>query len=371
MPANFPADTVLYSFLRPLLFRFDPETAHHLTLDALRALRHAPGRRALTCHTPPSIPVEVMGLRFDNPVGLAAGLDKNGECADMLAEFGFGFVEVGTVTPRPQPGNPRPRVFRLPERHAIINRLGFNNHGVNALVENLKQYRPRCPVGINIGRNKDTPNERALDDYLAALRAVYLHADYVTVNISSPNTPGLRALQEGGALEALLRAIKAEQAALATAHSRRVPIALKIAPDLDDEQIAEIARLLLAHRFDAVIATNTTITRPGLDDEPLAREPGGLSGRPLRSLSTHVVRRLYATLRGQVPIIGVGGILNADDAWEKLLAGADLVQIYSALIYRGPGVVREIVAGLVHRVRESGATTLSQALARQRTTPST
>jgi dihydroorotate dehydrogenase len=368
MPANFPADTVLYSLLRPLLFRFDPETAHHLTLDALRALRHAPGRRALTCQTPLSVPVEVMGLRFDNPVGLAAGLDKNGECADMLAEFGFGFVEVGTVTPRPQPGNPRPRVFRLPERHAIINRLGFNNHGVNALVENLKQYRPRCPVGINIGRNKDTPNERALDDYLAALRAVYLHADYVTVNISSPNTPGLRALQEGGALEALLRAIKTEQAALATAHKRRVPIALKVAPDLDDEQIAEIARLLLAHRFDAVIATNTTITRPGLENDRLARETGGLSGRPLKSLSTAVIHKLYDQLQGKVPIIGVGGIETAEDAWEKLVAGAELVQIYTGFIYEGPGLVKRLVTGIEQRVRASGCAGLADALRRARAT---
>lgn len=366
MPATLPADTVLYSLLRPLLFRFDPETAHHLTLDALRALRHTPGRRALTCHSPPSLPVEVMGLRFDNPVGLAAGLDKNGECADMLAEFGFGFVEVGTVTPRPQPGNPRPRVFRLPARHAIINRLGFNNHGVDALVTNLKQYRPKCPVGINIGRNKDTPNERALDDYLAALRAVYAHADYVTVNISSPNTPGLRALQEGGALEALLRAIKNEQAALATAHGRRVPIALKIAPDLDDEQLTEIARLLLAHRFDAVIATNTTIARPGLEDEALAREAGGLSGRPLKSLATAVIRKLHSHLQGKVPIIGVGGIESADDAWEKLVAGAELVQIYTGFIYEGPGLVSRLIAGLARRVAESDAGSLAEAVQRAR-----
>jgi dihydroorotate dehydrogenase len=366
MHAIFPADTVLYSLLRPLLFRFDPETAHHMTLDALRALRHAPGRRALVCHAPPLVPVEVMGLRFDNPVGLAAGLDKNGECPDMLAEFGFGFVEVGTVTPRPQPGNPRPRVFRLLDRHAIINRLGFNNQGVDALVANLKQHRPRCPVGVNIGRNKDTPNERALDDYLAALRAVYPHADYVTVNISSPNTPGLRALQEGGALEALLRAIKAEQAALAVSHGRRVPIALKVAPDLDDEQIAEIARLLLAHEIDAVIATNTTIARPGLENEPLAREAGGLSGRPLKNPSTAVIRKLYGQLRGKVPIIGVGGIETAEDAWEKLVAGAELVQIYTGFIYEGPGVVTRLVSGIEQRLRASGCASLAEALRQAR-----
>jgi dihydroorotate dehydrogenase len=356
----------LYSLLRSLLFRFDPETAHHLTLDALRTLRHTPGRRALVCRAPPSLPVEVMGLHFDNPVGLAAGLDKNGECADMLAEFGFGFVEVGTVTPRPQPGNPRPRVFRLPAHHALINRLGFNNRGVDALVANLARYRPRCPVGINIGRNKDTPNERALDDYLAALRTVYPQADYVTINISSPNTPGLRALQEGGALEALLRAIKAEQAALAAAHGRRVPIALKIAPDLDDDQLAEVARLLLAHQFDAVIATNTTIARPGLEGEALARESGGLSGRPLKSPATVVIRKLHAYLQGQVPIIGVGGIETADDAWEKLVAGAELLQVYTGFIYEGPALVARLVAGIEERVRASGCASVTEAVRRAR-----
>jgi dihydroorotate dehydrogenase len=352
----------LYSLLRPLLFRLDPETAHRLTLDALKTLRHTPGRHALLCHAPPKVPVEVMGLKFDNPVGLAAGLDKNGECADMLAEFGFGFIEVGTVTPRPQPGNPPPRVFRLPAHHAIINRLGFNNQGVDALVAHLKQYRPRCPVGINIGRNKDTPNERALDDYLAALRAVYPHADYVTINISSPNTPGLRALQEGGALEALLSAIKAEQAVLARSHGRRVPIALKVAPDLDDEQLAEIARLLLAHEFDAVIATNTTIARPGLEGEALAREAGGLSGRPLKDLSTAVIRKLHGHLQGKVPIIGVGGIETTDDAWEKLVAGAQLVQIYTGFIYEGTGLVSRLVEGLARRVAQSGAGSLAEAV---------
>lgn len=361
MPVTPSTDTVLYSLLRPLLFSLDPETAHRLTLESLRGLRYAPGRGG-ACSKAASLPVEVMGLRFDNPVGLAAGLDKNGEVADMLAGFGFGFVEVGTVTPRPQPGNPRPRVFRLPAQRALINRLGFNNNGADKLVANLKAHRPRCPVGINIGRNKDTPDERAIGDYLAALRAVYASADYVTVNISSPNTPGLRALQEGGALDALLRAVKAEQAALANTHNRRVPVALKIAPDLDDEQIAGIARLLLAHRFDAVIATNTTIARPGLEGEALAREAGGLSGRPLKTLSTVVIRKLHGHLQGRVPIIGVGGIETADDAWDKLVAGAVLVQIYSAFIYEGPGLIPQLVAGLARRVSESGSVDLAGAI---------
>jgi dihydroorotate dehydrogenase len=355
----------LYSLLRPLLFRLDPETAHQLTLESLRGLRLAPVTE-LVCRKAASLPVEVMGIKFDNPVGLAAGLDKNGEVADVLAGFGFGFVEVGTVTPRPQPGNPRPRVFRLPAQHALINRLGFNNDGVDALVANLKRHRPRCPVGINIGRNKDTPNERALDDYLAALRAVYAHADYVTVNISSPNTPGLRALQEGGALEALLRAIKTEQAALTATHGRRVPIALKIAPDLDDEQLAEIARLLLAHQFDAVIATNTTISRTGLQGEALAGEAGGLSGQPLKPLSTAVIRKLHGHLQGKVPIIGVGGIESADDAWDKLAAGAELVQVYTGFIYEGPAMIATLVNRLAEKVRGMNAASLTEAIRRQR-----
>jgi dihydroorotate dehydrogenase len=355
------------------LFRFDPETIHHLTVRGLRGAYALPGGRAvaravLRQHVP-ALPVRLMGIDLANPVGLAAGLDKNAECAPAFSDFGFGWLELGTVTPRPQSGNPRPRLFRLVRDQAIINRMGFNNVGLAQFLNNLAHGGQPCPIGVNIGKNKDTPNEQAVDDYVMALRAVYPHADYVAVNISSPNTPGLRALQEGGNLERLLAALKTEQANLRAAHDRYVPIALKIAPDLDDEQIAEIARLLVAHAFDAVIATNTTIARPHLEGEPLAREAGGLSGRPLKELSTAVVRRLYAQLRGRVPIIGVGGIESADDAWDKLVAGADAVQIYSALIYQGPAVVEGIVAGLAERVRASGCATLAEALAKTRLAP--
>jgi dihydroorotate dehydrogenase len=361
----------VYALIRPLLFALDPETSHHLTLKLLHGATRLPGgtRILRAFSNPPVLPVNVLGLHFPNPVGLAAGLDKEACCAGAFHALGFGFVELGTVTPRPQPGNPRPRLFRLPRQEAILNRMGFNSGGLETFLANLRAGGHPGLIGINLGKNRDTPAEDTTGDYLTGLRAVYASADYITVNISSPNTPGLRALQDEAPLSAMLAALKAEQGRLAAAQHRYVPLALKIAPDLADEAIDTIARLLIAHRIDAVIATNTTVTRPGLDGEPLARESGGLSGRPLQSLSTHVVRRLYATLRGQVPIIGVGGILNADDAWEKMLAGAELVQIYSALIYRGPGVVRAVAEGLVRRVRESGATSLSQALARQRTMP--
>ena len=307
-----------------------------------------------------------MGIKFPNPVGLAAGLDKNADLAPMLADFGFGFLELGTVTPRPQPGSPKPRLFRLPQQRALLNRMGFNNVGVAQFLNNLYQWEPTCPVGINIGKNKDTPLEHAVDDYLSALRAVYPHADYVTINISSPNTAGLRELQNQENFDELLRALKAEQTALAKTHSHYVPIAVKIAPDLDDNQIAAIATLVQKHRIDAVIVTNTTVTRPGLEGEKLAQQAGGLSGRPLKSLSTGVIRKLYSHLQGRIPIIGVGGIETADDAWDKLVAGADLVQIYTALIYEGPSVVGEIVHGLAQKTAMWGATTLTEAVAKAR-----
>ena len=359
----------MYKLLRPLLFALDPELSHALSFGLLRGAYRTPGLARLTraCAGPaaPALPVEVMGLRFSNPLGLAAGLDKNAEYVEPLAAFGFGWLELGTVTPYAQPGNPKPRLFRLPEQEAIVNRMGFNNVGVEAFLANLRARAHRCPIGINIGRNRDTPAERATEDYLSALRAVYPHADYVAVNISSPNTPGLRALQEGAALDAMLAALKSEQTLLAERHGRRVPLALKIAPDLDDAQIATIAALVEQHRFEAVIATNTTTTRPGLPPA-LATEDGGLSGRPLKDLSTTVIRKLYAHLQGRVPIIGVGGISSAQDAWEKMLAGANLVQVYSALIFRGPGVVHDIVTGLAERVRTSGQSDLPTALARAR-----
>jgi dihydroorotate dehydrogenase len=359
----------MYKLIRPLLFALDPELGHVLSFGLLRGAYRVPGlaqlAHACVARELPLLPVEVMGLRFPNPLGLAAGLDKNAEYLQPLADFGFGWLELGTVTPRPQSGNPKPRLFRLPEQEAIINRMGFNNVGVEAFVANLRAQPKPCLLGINIGKNRDTPIERATEDYLRALRAVYVYADYVTVNVSSPNTPGLRALQEGEALEPLLSALKHEQTTLTERHGRRVPLALKIAPDLDDEQIGVIAELVEQHGFEAVIATNTTLTRPGLP-AALAAESGGLSGRPLKDLSTAVIRKLYARLQGRVPIIGVGGVSSAQDAWEKLAAGADLVQIYSALIFQGPGVVDKIVSGLAERVRAGGSPGLREALAQTR-----
>jgi dihydroorotate dehydrogenase len=287
-----------------------------------------------------------MGLAFPNPVGLAAGLDKNAEYIDALAGFGFGFIEVGTVTPRPQPGNPRPRLFRIVEREAIINRMGFNNVGVERLVENVRRARYRGILGINIGKNFDTPIERAADDYLACLEKVHPYASYVTVNVSSPNTKNLRQLQQADELGDLLGKLARRRDQLAQAAKRRVPLAVKIAPDLDDEQVAAIARLVEQHGIDAVIATNTTVSRKGVEGLPHADEAGGLSGAPVRAASTAVVRKIAGALGGRVPVIGVGGILSAADAHEKLAAGASLVQVYTGLVYRGPGLVRELVRGL-------------------------
>lgn len=360
----------MYSLIRPLLFMLDAEHSHDLTLGLLQSAYRVPGVATLVRRTyagrTPALPVEVMGLRFPNPLGLAAGLDKQARCLVPLLDFGFGFLELGTVTPQPQPGNPRPRLFRLAHQAAIINRMGFNSSGLDAFLANLAAQPRRGLIGINLGKNKFTPDAQAVDDYLAGLRAVYAHADYVTLNISSPNTPGLRALQDEAPLAALLADLKHEQGLLAQAHGRHVPIAVKIAPDLDDAGIDTIARLLIEHNMDAVIATNTTIARPDLEQEPRARETGGLSGRPLRALSTRVIRRLYAALQGRIPIIGVGGIGSADDAWEKLVAGADLIQLYTAFIYQGPGVVGEIVRGLAEKVRAQGATSLADALRKAR-----
>ncbi|MCR4300594.1 MAG: quinone-dependent dihydroorotate dehydrogenase [Sulfuricaulis sp.] len=361
-----------YRLLRPLLFRLPAETSHQLTFSLLHLLHRLPGAGALahaisTRHAA-VLPVSLMGLNFPNPVGLAAGLDKNAEHVRLLSYLGFGFLELGTVTPEPQPGNQKPRLFRLTQRAALINRMGFNNVGVDRFILNIVRDGRSCPVGINIGKNRDTPPERAVEDYLAALRAVYAHADYIAVNISSPNTAGLRDLQNEEILDDLLRQLKTEQTALAETNRRYVPIALKIAPDLGDTPLATIAQLMLEHKFDAVIATNTTITRPGLEQDPVAHQSGGLSGPPLKTLSTEIIRKLYGHLQGNVPIIGVGGIENGEDAWEKLVAGADLVQIYTALIYEGPCVVRAIVRALADRVRASGKATLAEAVAQARTT---
>jgi len=330
----------MYSLLRSAIFQLDPETAHHFTLDSLRAANTL-GLGCILAQHPLADPRTVMGLSFPNPVGLAAGLDKNGDCIDGLAALGFGFIEIGTVTPLPQPGNPRPRLFRLPGANAIINRMGFNNDGVDRLVENVQRASYRGILGINIGKNAVTPIENAADDYLVCLRKVYAHASYVTVNISSPNTKNLRQLQDEEALNSLLALLKAEQQKLADRHGKYVPIALKIAPDIEDGQIAQIAQLLIKHRIDGVIATNTTLSREGVEHLRHGTETGGLSGAPVRDKSTAVIRRLAEELQGALPIIGVGGILNGADAAEKIGAGASLVQIYSGLIYRGPALVSE------------------------------
>lgn len=329
---------MLYNLLRPLLFQLDAETAHTLTLDTLSLLQKT---GLLPGHTIHCTPVHVMGLDFPNPVGLAAGLDKNGAHINALTRLGFGFLEVGTVTPRPQPGNPRPRLFRIPQAEAIINRMGFNNAGVDKLLENVQQADYPGILGINIGKNADTPLQNAADDYLIGLRKVYPYASYVTVNISSPNTKQLRQLQNETQLEQLLGALKTEQTRLSDQHGRYTPLAIKIAPDLEPDQIAAIASLLLKHKMDAVIATNTTIARDGLEHLPYGNEQGGLSGAPLTERSTAVIHQLATHLQRAIPIIGAGGIMSPADAQAKMEAGADLVQIYSGLIYRGPNLVSE------------------------------
>ena len=329
-----------YTLLRPAMFALDAETAHHLTLNGLNAANKL-GLMSLAASRPADDPRTAMGLTFPNPVGLAAGLDKNGEAIDALAALGFGFVEIGTVTPLPQPGNPKPRLFRIPEAQGIINRMGFNNEGVDALIANVKRAKFKGVLGINIGKNAVTPIEKAADDYLIGLRKVYAHASYVAVNISSPNTKNLRQLQGGDELDALLAQLKAEQEKLAQQHGRYVPLAVKIAPDLDTDQIKNIAALLMRHRIDGVIATNTTLSRDGVENLKHGNETGGLSGAPVRDKSTAVIRQLAAELQGALPIIGVGGILCGTDAAEKMQAGAMLVQVYSGLIYRGPALVGE------------------------------
>ncbi len=338
----------MYNLLRPALFRLAPETAHHLTLNGLN-IAHALGLSALLTPPPAGNPCSVMGLNFPNPVGLAAGLDKNGECIDALAALGFGFLEIGTVTPLAQPGNPQPRMFRLPRAQAIINRMGFNNQGVEQLLKNVQRAAYRGVLGINIGKNAATPMEKAADDYLICLKRVYTHASYIAVNISSPNTKNLRQLQDEDALNGLLKLLKAEQRKLADIHGKYVPIALKIAPDLEKQQIAQIAQLLTLHGIDGVIATNTTLSRTGVENLPHGTETGGLSGLPVRDKSTAVIRQLYAELQAcekqglgaKVPIIGAGGIMSGADAVQKINAGATLVQVYSGLIYRGPELIGE------------------------------
>lgn len=342
------SDKILYALARPFLFAIDPEAAHNLTLPALR--RAAAMGLTSSIVKPAHDPRTVMGITFPNPVGLAAGLDKDGAYIDGLATLGFGSIEVGTVTPRAQPGNPMPRMFRLPKANAIINRMGFNNGGVDAFVSNVqasKFYQNKEGIlGLNIGKNADTPIERAVEDYLICLEKVYPYASYVTVNISSPNTKNLRQLQGASELDALLSQLKEAQQRLSDQHKRYVPIALKIAPDMEQEQIQTIAQALLRHKMDGVIATNTTISRDAVKDMKHAEETGGLSGAPVFESSNIVIRALKKELGDTLPIIGVGGILSGEDAQAKIDAGASLVQLYTGLIYRGPALVKECAAAL-------------------------
>lgn len=340
----------MYSILRNILFRLDAEVSHEFSLDMLGAAERLK-LLELFVTQPAYNPIEVMGLRFPNPVGLAAGLDKNGDYFNALGALGFGFVEIGTVTPRPQSGNPQPRLFRIPEREAIINRMGFNNKGVDHLVAQVRKRRYQGILGINIGKNATTSVENAADDYLIGMRKVYEHADYITVNVSSPNTPGLRDLQFGDSLNRLLETLKKEQLLLQEAHQRYVPVAVKIAPDMDDIAIAQVATALTEQGMDGVIATNTTIGREGVEGCPNGEEAGGLSGLPVRDKSTRVIAGLHSHLGGKLPIIGVGGIFDGPSAVEKLNAGASLVQIYSGFIYQGPAVVREVAEAIAQRQR--------------------
>ena len=328
----------MYALLRPLLFKLDAEQAHHFTLDGLARAYRLGLLQKVAHHT---CPTTLMGLSLPNPIGLAAGLDKNGQYIDALAALGFGCIEIGTVTPKAQAGNPKPRLFRVPEHQAVINRMGFNNQGIDAMIQNIEKSRFNGILGINIGKNATTPIENAADDYLICLEKAYAHAGYITVNISSPNTQNLRALQGSDELSALLSALKNKQAHLAAAHGRYVPLAVKIAPDLNEQQVADIAHAAIQTEIDGIIATNTTIDKSALGHHPLAGEQGGLSGAPVREASNRVLKQLLAELEGRLPVIGVGGILSGADAAAKLHMGAAAVQVYSGLIYRGPALVKE------------------------------
>lgn len=345
----------LYRTLKPLLFRLDAETSHDLTIRALSAASRS---RFLCdrvegqwgCHVP-RVPTKNMGIDFRNPVGLAAGLDKNASAVNAFAAMGFGWLEIGTVTPLPQSGNPKKRMFRIASHDAIINRMGFNSCGLEKFLQNLKQRHTQIPIGINIGKNAATPLENATDDYITSLDAVYRHADYITINISSPNTKDLRSLQDDEALDGLLEEVQIKRLDIVDKLQRPLPIALKIAPDLNQQQIETIAQLVLHHQIDAVIATNTTTQRPKIESLPVAAENGGLSGKPVRGLSNDVIRTLRKNLDVRVPIIGVGGILSADDAWEKIEAGASAVQIYTGLIYHGPQLLADIAERCAYELR--------------------
>ncbi|MTH46774.1 quinone-dependent dihydroorotate dehydrogenase [Intestinirhabdus alba] len=331
-----------YPFVRKALFQLNPERAHELTFQQLRRIAGTP-LEAVIRQKVSAKPVSCMGLTFKNPLGLAAGLDKDGECIDALGAMGFGAIEIGTVTPRPQPGNDKPRLFRLVEAEGLINRMGFNNLGVDNLVENVKKARYDGVLGINIGKNKATPVEQGKDDYLICMEKIYAHAGYIAINISSPNTPGLRTLQYGDALDDLLSGIKNKQSDLQKIHQKYVPIAVKIAPDLSEEELIQVADSLLRHNIDGVIATNTTLDRSLVQGMKNCEQTGGLSGRPLQLKSTEIIRRLAQELNGRLPIIGVGGIDSVIAAREKIAAGASLVQIYSGFIFKGPPLIKEII----------------------------
>lgn len=331
---------MLYALTRPVLFAMDAEQAHGVTLSSLDVV---PNALLSTLFPLRSKPVQCMGMTFPNPVGLAAGLDKNGAHIDALGALGFGFIEIGTITPRPQPGNPKPRLFRLPQAQAIINRMGFNNDGVDVLIRNVEKSRYKGILGINIGKNFDTPVEQAADDYVTCLEKVYPHADYVTVNISSPNTQNLRSLQSGDALLHLLDRLKNTQSQLATRHGHYVPLLLKVAPDLDENDVIFISEAVVNHQIDALIATNTTISRAGVEGLPHGEETGGLSGQPVFASSTERLSQFALHLQGRIPLIGVGGIGDAVQAQAKQAAGASLIQLYSGLIYQGPGLIGQCV----------------------------
>lgn len=336
---------MFYPIAQKLMFACDAEWSHNFALGSLKRLAHTPAA-ALWRQALPLKPVTVAGIHFDNPLGLAAGLDKNAECIDAFGQMGFGFIEVGTVTPKPQSGNDKPRIFRLPQSQAIINRMGFNNKGVDYLVENVKKASYKGVLGINIGKNKDTPNEQGKDDYVHCMRKVYAHASYITVNISSPNTPGLRDLQFGDALYDLLQSVKNVQLDLQAQHDKYVPVFVKIAPDMDLVAVNQVAETLLRSKMDGVIATNTTLDRSLVQGQRYADEAGGLSGLPVRDKSTEVLRQLRAAVGSAMPIIGVGGISDARSAQDKLNAGANLLQVYTGFIYKGPQLLKEIVTSL-------------------------
>ena len=335
---------MLFNLAKKFMFSQDAEWAHDFALSNLKRWSNTP----LSCGWKQNIedkPVELFGIRFPNPVGLAAGLDKNGACIDAFSQMGFGFIEIGTITPKAQPGNPKPRIFRLPEQNAIINRMGFNNQGVDSLVENVKASNYKGVLGINIGKNKDTPNDKGHEDYVKCMHKVYAYADYITVNISSPNTPGLRDLQYGDSLTTLLAAVKQAQTELKAIHNKYVPVLVKIAPDMDDIAVEQVVDTIKTQGMDGIIATNTTLSREAVKHLPYGDEMGGLSGDPVREMSTQMIKKIRAFDK-DIPIIGVGGVNSAQAAKDKLEAGANLVQVYTNFIYQGPKLIKDIVTGL-------------------------